>query len=83
MPPPACGRRWSRMRETDPNMRVMEGYFQEIRQAMGTPAGPSGRGALCARLHRGDEEERLRRRRAQAQRPGGDGGAAGEELIGL
>ncbi len=45
-----------------PDVRVMDGRFQEIRQAMGTPKGRPRRRRVSARLRRGDEGERLRRR---------------------
>ena len=35
--------------KTNPNVRVMDGRFMEIQQAMGVPQGPrDGRALLCA-----------------------------------
>ena len=62
--------------KTDPGVRVMDGRFMEIRQAMGTPKGRSRGRALSARLRRGDEGVGLRRRCAQAQQPAGRRGRA-------
>ena len=65
-----------------PDMRVMDGHFQEIQQAMGMPkkaGGIAARRGLSARLRRGDESLGLCRRCAQAQRSNGDCGA-GREL---
>ena len=56
-----------------PEMRVMDGHFMEIQQAMGTPKGRTGRRGLFARLRRGDESLGLCRRGAQAQQPDGGG----------
>ena len=61
-----------------PEMRVMKGAFEQIGQAMGTVKGRSRRRGLRARLRRGHEGQRLRRRRAQAQRAEGAGGAEGD-----
>ena len=61
-----------------PEMRVMPGAFEQIGQAMGTVKGKSGGRGLRARLRRGDEGQRLCRRRAQAQRPARAGGAEGD-----
>ena len=58
-----------------PDMRVMDGHFQEIQQAMGMPKGRTGRRCLFARLRRGDEGLGLCRRGAQAQPSDGDRGA--------
>ena len=65
--------------KTNPNVRVMKQPFMAIAAGHGRAAGPAGRGALCARLHRRDEEEWFRRRRIEAQQPvAGPGGAAGD-----
>ena len=74
--------------KTNPDVRLIDGRFMEIQQAMGTPKrapGPRGGAALSRRLHRGDEGLGLRRRRAQAQQPARRrGGAAGaSELNGV
>ena len=53
---------------THPGMRVMDDRFMDIRQAMGTPQGPSGRRRLPQGIRRGDEGIGLCRRGAQAQR---------------
>ena len=52
-----------------PEVRVMDGRFMEIQQAMGTPKGRAAGARLSARLRRGDEGLGLRRRGAQAQQP--------------
>ena len=62
-----------------PEMRVMSGAFQQIQQAMGTPKRPrQGRRGISGEIRRGDEGVGLRRRCAEAQRPGRAGRAAGE-----
>jgi polar amino acid transport system substrate-binding protein len=54
--------------KTDASVRVMEGRFMVIEQAMGTPKGRR-RSPLCARLRRGDEGVGLRRGSAATQQP--------------
>ena len=61
----------------DPSLRVMEGRFMAIQQAMGMPKGRSPAPDYLQRLRRGDEGVGLRRRCAQAQQPARRAGRAG------
>ena len=66
----------------NPGVRVMDGRFMAIQQAMGMPKGRAKAHAYLRRLRRGDEGVGLRRRRAQAQQPARRGGcAAGISVI--
>ena len=48
-PPAASGSRWRRMPRTDPSVRVMDGRFMAIQQAMGMPKGRAARArTICA-----------------------------------
>ena len=54
-----------------PDVRLIDGRFMEIRQAMGTQKGREAGAQISARLRRGDEGLGLCRRCAQAQQSAG------------
>ena len=63
-----------------PDVRVMDGHFMEIQQAMGTPKGRTAGADYLRAFVEDDEGVGLRRRGAQAQQPARCRGAAGCEV---